>query len=142
MPKKNKVVSGSLLSFDFGMKHIGVAVGDTFSQTAQPLTRLKATDGIPKWDKIAALINEWSIIAMVVGIPVNLDGSAQNITAAAAKFGRRLHNKFKLPVFEADERLTTKEAKSISAELNKKAKEFDSLAAALILESWLREHGD
>ena len=63
-----------------------------------------------------------------------------SITAAATKFGRRLHNKFKLPVFEADERLTTKEAKHISAGLKKKAKEFDSLAAALILESWLREN--
>ncbi len=142
MPNNKANLSGTLLSFDFGMKHIGVAVGDTASQTAQPLTRLNATDGIPRWDQIARLISEWDVVGIVIGIPLNLDGSSQNITAAATKFGRRLHNKFKLPVFEADERLTTKEAKQICTRIKKKAKEFDSLAAALILESWLRENSN
>ena len=140
MPKKDRALSGTILGIDFGMKHIGVAIGDTTSQTATPLTRLKATDGVPQWKQIARLITEWAVVAIVVGVPLNLDGSPLNITDAASKFGRKLHNKFQLPVFEADERLTTKEAKWINANLKKKTKEFDSLAAALILESWLQNY--
>ena len=79
MPNKKFTLSGTILSFDFGMKHIGVAVGDTASQTAQPLTRLNATDGIPRWDQIAMLISEWAVVGIVVGIPIKLDGSSQNI---------------------------------------------------------------
>jgi putative Holliday junction resolvase len=132
----------TVLGFDFGMKHIGVAVGQTITQTANPLTSLKALDGIPNWDEVAKLITTWGAKALVIGIPLNMDGSEQPITAAAKKFSNRLHARFKLPVHPVDERLTTAEAKQqlFDAEgyraLEKTA--IDSYSAKLILESWLR----
>ena len=134
----------TVLGFDFGMKHIGVAVGQTITRTATPLTSLKATDGIPNWDEIAKLISTWGAQALIVGIPLNMDGTEQPITAAAKKFSNRLHARYKLPVHPVDERLTTVEAKQQLFEaagyraLDKNA--IDSYSAKLILESWLRDH--
>jgi len=132
----------TLLGFDFGMKHIGVAVGQTITQTATPLTSLKATDGIPQWEEIGKLISTWGAQALVIGIPLNMDGTSQPITAAAKKFGNRLNARFKLPVHHVDERLTTAEAKQVLFDtagyraLDKAS--IDSFAAKLILESWLQ----
>jgi putative Holliday junction resolvase len=134
----------TVLGFDFGMKHIGVAVGQTITRTANPLTSLKATDGIPNWDEIAKLISTWGAKALVVGIPLNMDGSDQPITAAAKKFSNRLNAHYKLPVHPVDERLTTVEAKQQLFDtegyraLDKKS--IDSYSAKLILESWLRDY--
>lgn len=133
----------TVLGFDFGMKHIGVAVGQTITRTANPLTSLKALNGIPNWEEIAQLIKTWGAKALVIGIPLNMDGTEQPISAAAKKFGNRLHERFRLPVHEVDERLTTIEAKHqlFEAEgyraLDKKS--VDSYSAKLILESWLRD---
>lgn len=130
------------LGFDFGMKHIGVAVGQTITCTANPLTSLKAINGIPKWDEIAKIITTWNARALVIGIPLNMDGTEQPITAAAKKFGNRLEAQFKLPVHRVDERLTTVEAKqqlfdsSGYKALDKTS--IDSYSAKLILESWLQ----
>lgn len=124
------------------MKHIGVAVGQTITRTANPLTSLKAINGIPKWDEIAKIITTWNARALVIGIPLNMDGTEQPITAAAKKFGNRLEAQFKLPVHRVDERLTTVEAKqqlfdlSGYKALDKTA--IDSYSAKLILESWLQ----
>lgn len=134
----------TVLGFDFGMKHIGVAVGQTITRTATPLTSLKAIDGIPNWDEIAKLISTWGAKALIVGIPLNMDGTDQPITAAAKKFSNRLHARYKLPVHPVDERLTTVEAKQQIFEaagyraLDKNA--IDSYSAKIILESWLRDH--
>ncbi len=131
----------TVLGFDFGMKHIGVAVGQTITHTANPLTTLKAINGIPNWEEVALLIKTWGAKALVVGIPLNMDGTEQAITAAAKKFSNRLHDRFRLPVHPVDERLTTIEAKQqlFEAEgyraLDKKS--VDSYSAKLILESWL-----
>lgn len=132
----------TVLGFDFGMKHIGVAVGQTITRTANPLTSLKALDGIPKWDEIAKIITTWNAQALVLGIPLNMDGTEQPITAAAKKFGNRLEAQFKLPVHRVDERLTTVEAKqqlfdSSGYKALDKAS-IDSYSAKLILESWLQ----
>lgn len=132
----------TVLGFDFGMKHIGVAVGQTITRTANPLTSLKALDGIPKWDEIAKIISTWNARALVIGIPLNMDGTEQPITAAAKKFGNRLEARYKLPVHRVDERLTTVEAKqqlfdsSGYKALDKTS--IDSYSAKLILESWLQ----
>lgn len=133
----------TVLGFDFGMKHIGVAVGQTITRTATPLTSLKAFDGIPQWDEIGKLIKTWGAKALIIGLPLNMDGTEQPITAAAKKFGNRLEAHFKLPVHRMDERLTTAEAKqqlfdSAGYRALDKAS-VDSFAAKLILESWLRE---
>ena len=132
----NKKIIGNILGFDFGFKHIGVAIGNTDLTSSRPLTRLKANDGIPHWDSIDTIINEWAVAAIVVGQPYNIDGSHQEVTHAANKFSRRLASRYAIPVFNIDERYSTKEARS----LNKKALEYDSLAAKIILDCWLRIH--
>lgn len=136
MPKR----LNTFLGFDFGMRRIGVAAGQLVSRTATPLAVIQAQDGIPKWEHIKAVIDEWQADALIVGIPYNMDGSEQEVTYAARKFSRRLENMFKLPIYLVDERLTSKAAQSILHAQGKRPNEIDSHAAALILESWLGEH--
>lgn len=130
-----------LLCFDFGMRKIGVAVGQTITRSASPLDIIKAQDGIPNWEQIAALIQTWNADTLVVGIPFNLDGSDQPITHATRKFARRLENHFHLPVLMIDERLTTKVARQAVQQIYADDKKIaiDSYAAKIILESWFRK---
>jgi putative Holliday junction resolvase len=134
----------TLLGFDFGMKRIGVAVGQTVSSTASPLFAIQAKDGIPNQNKLAELIKNWQPDALVVGVPLNMDASEQHTSFAARKFAKRLQHTFKLTVHFYDERLTTVEAKSRLFELGgyKKleAGKIDSVAACLILEGWMGMH--
>lgn len=131
----------TLLGFDFGMKSIGVAVGQTVTKSAKPLTALKAQGGDPDWRLLAQLIEEWRPDALVVGVPYNMDGSDQLITQAATSFAYNLKQRFKLPVYLVDERLTTVEARARL--FDKKGyrgmqkSEIDAKAAQLILESWM-----
>jgi putative Holliday junction resolvase len=128
------------LAFDFGMRKIGVAVGQAITQTANPLTILKVRDGIPEWHEIQQLIIDWNAQAFVVGLPVNLDGSEQEITRATRKFANRLQAHFNLPTYLIDERFTSKEAKSQLRDSSRNHNELvDSYAATLILESWFRQ---
>lgn len=133
----------SILGFDFGKKSIGVAIGQEVTGTAAPLAAIPARDGIPNWDTIAAIYAEWQPQVVVVGLPLNMDGSTQQITFAAKKFGNRLHNKFKIPVETYDERLTTTDAKARLFELGgfKKLEKgkIDSVSACLIVEGWMEQ---
>lgn len=133
----------TLLGFDFGLRHIGVAVGQTYTRTAQPVTSLSADKGIPhNWEEITQLIQTWHAQALVVGIPLNMDGTEQPLTRAARRFAQALKKHTQLPVHLMDERLSSVEARAHLFEqggfksLKKKA--IDSLAAQLILESWLQ----
>lgn len=133
----------TILAFDFGMRRIGVAIGDTISHSATPLTTLDARDGIPSWDEIAMLISKWKADMVVVGMPYNLDGSIQEITQCARKFSNRIRGRFNIPVETIDERLTSKMAKIAVSQKNKKDYSIDSVAASIILEAWLnRQHQD
>lgn len=131
----------TVLGFDFGLKHIGVAVGQTVTLNANPLTVLKASKGIPEWDALKQLINTWKPDALVVGKPLNMDGTTQPIGDAAEKFAVALRERYKLPVYEIDERLSSVAARDVLfttggyRALNKKA--IDSTAAQLILLDWL-----
>ncbi len=129
------------LGFDFGTKRIGVAVGQALTKTASPLKNLSAQDGVPDWQLIQKLIEQWRPQALIVGIPLNMDGSEQAITKRARRFANRLHERFKLPVHGIDERLTTVSARSELFDSGGykalKKQEIDSFAAKLILESWL-----
>lgn len=130
----------TLLGFDFGLRRIGVAVGQTVTGTATALFTLQAKNGIPNWEEVHALIKVWRPNGLVVGIPLNLDGTEQPITKSAKKFAQALEQ-FGLPIYQVDERLTTKEARqrlfdSGGYRALEKA-EVDSFAARLILESWL-----
>lgn len=130
-----------ILGFDFGTFSIGVAVGQRITGTASPLAALRAKDGQPNWDEVSKLINTWQPKELVVGLPLNMDGSDQPLTDMARKFANRLHGRFGLPVHLQDERLTTVAAKeSLFARggfKNLQKDKVDSAAAQLILEDYL-----
>ena len=133
----------TFLGFDFGMKNIGVAVGQELTKTANPLTVIKAREGIPNWDQIKTLLEQWSPQLLDVGVPVNMDGSEQEMTAAARRFGNRLNGRFHIPVDWQDERLTTFEALDqlgIRSKMqSNKREDVDRISAQLILQSWLNQ---
>ncbi|QZN96837.1 Holliday junction resolvase RuvX [Symbiopectobacterium purcellii] len=130
----------TLMAFDFGTKSIGVAIGQEVTGTARPLTAFKAQDGVPDWNQVEKVINEWQPDLLVVGLPLNMDGSEQELTARARKFANRLHGRFGKPVELQDERLSTVEARADLFErggfraLNKG--QVDATSAVIILESW------
>ena len=139
-------VTITVLAFDFGTQKIGVAVGQSLTQTATPLTELSAREGQPDWNQVASLIDEWQPQIFVVGVPVNMDGSEFDLTLRARKFGQRLHGRFGKPWHEMDERLTSFEAREKSQIHHKrstgrssKTALVDSVAASLILQSWFAE---
>jgi putative holliday junction resolvase len=121
----------SFLAFDFGLKRTGVAVGNRFTRTAQGLATVKA-EGDARWPLIDARIKEWQPHAIVIGVPYYQDGAAHDNTRRAQKFGRQLQARYKLQVYEVDERYSTTEA------LEMGAKDADAAAACIILEQFLR----
>jgi len=133
----------TLLGFDFGMKNIGIAVGQELTSTANPLTAIKARDGVPDWSQIEKLLKEWQPDLLIVGLPLNMDGTEQEMTAAAKRFGNRLNGRFNIPVEWQDERLTTYEAldqMGIRSKMDSRQRsDVDQLSAQLILQSWLNQ---
>lgn len=134
----------SLLAFDFGLKNIGVAYGQSITGTATELAPLTARDGIPEWEQIAKLLKEWQPQRMLVGLPLNMDETESELSQRARKFANRLHGRFGLPVELFDERLTTRLAKEEARERGHKGNyavmPVDSIAARLLLESWFSSH--
>ena len=126
---------GTLLCFDYGEKRIGVAVGQPITATASALEIITVRHGRPDWERIETLMREWQPQALVVGNPLNMDGTRQPCTDAADRFARRLAGRFRIPVHRADERLTTHAARR---QVPGRVK-VDAEAAKLILESWLAE---
>ncbi|MDP0403970.1 Holliday junction resolvase RuvX [Glaesserella parasuis] len=136
-------MSQTVLAFDFGKNSIGCAVGQSITGTAQGLSAFKAQDGIPNWEQIGKVIAQWQPDLLVVGLPLNMDGTEQPLTQRAKKFAKRLNGRFNLPVELQDERLTTVEAKSEiftrgGFKALKKGK-VDAISACLILESWFEQ---
>ncbi|MBU6954158.1 Holliday junction resolvase RuvX [Hahella sp. HN01] len=136
----------TVVGFDFGLKRFGAAVGQSVSMTASPLKEIPAQDGIPRWEAIEALLEEWKPALVIVGEPLNMDGSVSEMALRARKFARRLHGRYNLRVEMADERLTSSEAKSMVRE-RYGHRDFgryavDSIAAVFIVESWLETHAD
>ncbi len=131
---------GRILAFDFGEKRIGVATGQSLTGTTQALTTLKAKAGQPDWSAVAALLGEWQPALLLVGLPLNMDGSEQTVTGAARRFGNRLHGRFGLPVEYFDERLSSVDVRERLFELGGYAKlqdqAIDGYAAELILQSY------
>lgn len=134
----------TVMAFDFGLRQIGVAMGNCLLGTTQPLPIIKAKEGLPEWRVLEALVNEWCPDLAVVGDPLNMDGSDSEMSARAAKFARRLHGRLGLEVTMVDERLSSFEAKHNSREQGHrgdfKKQPVDSLAAELILKTWLTEN--
>ena len=128
----------TLLGFDFGTHRIGVAIGQLMTRTARPLTTLKARDGQPDWDELGKLLAEWRPSALVVGLPVHMDGTEHERTRMARRFGNRLQGRFNLPIYWVDERLSSEEAqrRQQNGSANKQHS-LDALAAEIILQTWL-----
>lgn len=133
--------TSQIMAFDFGTSRIGVAIGQTFTGTSRALPPISAQDGKPAWDKLTALMEEWKPDTLVVGIPLNYDGTISEMAYRARKFANRLHERYKAPCFLMDERLSTAEAKAIhfskGGSDNFKKESVDGIAAQLILESWM-----
>ena len=128
--------STTVIGFDFGSYWIGVAVGQTLTREATPLTALRNND----WKAIERLLDEWRPQQLVVGLPLSMNGEDQEMTASAKRFGRRLEGRFGITTSMVDERLSTREAYQIAMERqqHKSKTEIDSLSAAIITESWLQ----
>jgi len=120
----------SFLAFDFGLKRVGVAAGNSLTRQATPL-RTIAAEGDERFAAIARLIAEWQPDALVVGVPVHPDGTPHDNTRRAQRFARQLHGRFRLPVHEVDERYSTTEAAAAGA------RDLDAASAAIILEQYL-----
>ena len=121
----------TFVAFDYGEKRTGVAVGNRLMGTAQPQGSVHA-QGDARFAQIEKVLKEWQPDAIVIGVPYHPDGAAHENTARAKKFGRQLHGRFHLPVFEVDERYSTTEA------LARGAKDADAASACIILEQFLR----
>ena len=137
----------TFLGFDYGERRIGVAVGQSVTGTARPLSTVRVRGGEPDWAAIEGIVAAWKPDGLVVGDPLHLDGRPQTMTRRARRFGHALRNRFGLTVHSADERLTTVEARAELAEQGafrgsgaRRAHEIDHpVAARIILESWLGE---
>jgi putative Holliday junction resolvase len=132
------MATGCFLGFDFGLKRMGVAVGQRITQTASPLETLNVEDGIPNWADIKRLVRDWRPEGFVVGVPLNMDDSESKVTLKTRRFIKLLAQEVDLPIYTVDERLTTKAVGYELERLGKKnLKKDDALAACIILESYL-----
>ncbi|MCG7200092.1 Holliday junction resolvase RuvX [Marinobacter pelagius] len=132
-----------VMAFDFGTRRIGVATGQELLGTGEPLAMIPARDGIPDWSEVEKLLEEWRPDLVLVGLPLNMDDTENEMCARARKFGNRIHGRFHYPVEMVDERLTSFEAKG-DVMARGGSRDFgrhgvDDRAAVLILETWFRE---
>ena len=133
-----------ILAFDFGLKHIGVAIGQEITNTAQTFFSLDAKNGEPDWSQLDPLVKEWNPKLMVVGNPLNMDGSDSEIKKNSDKFSDLINKRYNIPVELMDERLTTREAKarlkSEEGSFISTGKDTHQIAAQIILENWFSEN--
>lgn len=143
MPDR-EIPRGYILGFDFGLRRIGVAVGQAHTRTATALKTVHSSDR-PDWQTISRLVDEWSPERFVVGLPLGADGEETDMSRQAREFGGELSGRFGITVAFCDERLTSREAgEAFSAARErgvakrKHARQTDSIAARIILENWLQ----
>jgi putative Holliday junction resolvase len=122
-----------VIGFDFGARRIGVAIGNSVTREARPLTTVNAATVAARWDAVAALVAEWEPARLVVGVPRHPDGTPHEMTARCERFARQLEGRLRRPVAQVDERYTS----AVSA----RADDVDAAAAALILQQWFDEEG-
>jgi putative Holliday junction resolvase len=133
-----------ILAFDYGVRRIGVAVGQATTSTASPIGVITVS-GLPDWPAIERCVREWSPARLLVGLPYNMDGSETALTGACRGFAGELARRFGLPVEFVDERLTSAAATADLREVRRsgartrrvRREDIDANAARLILETWL-----
>ncbi len=127
----------TLLGFDYGEKRIGIAVGQGITRTATALCTLNAREGMPDWERISALVDEWRPAALVIGLPRHADGTDSATTRAARAFAQQLEGRYRLPVHLMDERLSSQAAAALLQEDHQGKAGLDAIAARIILQDWL-----
>ena len=133
--------SGVVMAFDYGLRNIGIAIGQNITKSASTFYAIKAKEGIPDWVKLDSIIEEWEPGLFIVGDPFNMDGTKSEFQKKIATFSTELIKRYEIQLQMMDERLTTKEAKEriqdkpdgIKDSINK-----HSIAAQIILEDWFR----
>ncbi len=136
-----------VIAFDFGLRRIGVACGDTVSRTAAPLAAVSnGTDG-PHWEAVAAVVRDWQPALIVIGLPYNVDGSESSMTARVRGFADEIERRYALQVVLVDERYSSREAEArLKSQRESGARrrrvvkaDVDSAAAGIVLERWFSE---
>ena len=129
-----------ILAFDFGTQYIGVAVGQTVTKTSSPLVVLKVDrEGKEIWNSIFDLINEWKPDQILIGKPLNMDGTPSDMMKKINQFLKEIKKITNIPCELVDERLTSFEAKEL-AKIDSKVDRIDHLAAKIFLDSWMENH--
>ena len=126
----------TILAFDYGLRRVGVAVGNTETKASQALKIIIAPNADGLFRELESLLKEWQPDQIVVGLPIHPDGAEHEMTARAKRFGNQLHGRFNLPVIWVDERYT-------SAVLESDPQMYDNLdahSAALILDQYFAEY--
>lgn len=133
-----------LVAFDFGLRQIGVATGNTISSVASELTTVNAKEGKPNWHDIEKILKEWKPDLCLVGLPLNMDGTESELSGRARKFARQIEGRFNQTTEMVDERLSSFEAKGMAKEEGHKgdykAAPIDALAARILVEQWLQQN--
>ena len=129
-----------ILAFDYGTKHIGIAVGQTITKTSSPLMILNVKqEGPDIWQTICELVEEWKPDRLLVGQPLNMDGTPSDMMKQVNKFYVKLQKETKIECELVDERLTSFEAKQLT-ESDSKSVRIDDLAAKIFLDNWMEHH--
>lgn len=125
-----------MLAFDFGLKRVGVAVGNTLIRQAQPLTIITAATNDAKFAEIAALIREWQPARCVVGLPMHPDGAEHEMTVRCRRFANQLHGRYGVPTVLVDERFTS------AVIPQRQGQRVDDEAAAIILQQYFNDYAE
>lgn len=143
-------MNGRLLGLDFGLSKIGVATGNCATATAQALTTVAAQNGVPAWRQLDAVVSQWRPQRLILGLPLMMDGSEQEMAVASRRFGAILFGRYRIPVVLVDERLSSKEADFLlrkneddGHKKSRRSKRIDyrhSVAAELILQTYLNDN--
>ena len=141
-----KKIEGNILSFDFGEKRIGVAIGNSITKSSHPLETINTSKNTERYKLIELLLKTWEPVKLVIGYPLNDDGTLSKMSLLAKKFGMKLGNKYNIPIAMIDERFTSSEA---DLELKKFEKNFkkrkivvDQVAAMIILDSFFQNNNN
>jgi putative Holliday junction resolvase len=125
-----------VFGFDFGVKRIGIAMGNTLTGQAQPLTVIKAIDNATRFTAIGELVKQWQPARLIVGEPLHPDGAEHDMTLRARRFANQLHGRFGLPVELVDERYSSAVIQARRGEV------IDAKAAAIILQQYFDDHAN
>jgi putative Holliday junction resolvase len=125
-----------VLCFDYGLKRIGVAVGNLLTKSSRPLSVIHWTKNKNKWEEVLEFVHSWEPDVVVVGVPFHPDGKPNSMTAVCRNFGKDLQKRISVPVVYEDERYSSVEAQEYTQD-----DEIDDVAACVILEQWLQRAG-